>query len=271
MAPVTAASHKERGETSMTAELRCYRPLIIGRRGDVGANHPLAAQARLMAARPGGDAVGAGGGTVGTLAVVELMMSGLGGDGFYQVYQQATRRAVVFNSSGPAPEVATPERYAGGIPRVGPLSVSVPGMLAGIEAMHRSFGRLPWRDLFVEAIALARDGFAATPHYRHFAREYRATLELDPCSAATFLIEGEPPPVGAPIVQPDLARTLADIASEGAETFYRGALARRLAAGLEGAGVLVSAADLASFAAEMQQPIAIDHRRFTLLAAPPHP
>ena len=254
----------------MTAELRCYRPLIIGRRGAVGANHPLAAQAGLMALRSGGNAVDAAVATAVTLAVVEPMMSGLGGDGFYQVYQQATRRAVVFNGSGPAPEVATPERYASGIPRVGPLSVSVPGMLAGIEAMHRSFGRLPWRDLFVEAIALARDGFAATPHYRHFAREYRATLELDPCSAATFLIEGEPPPVGAPIVQPDLARTLEEIASEGAETFYRGALARRLAAGLEGAGVLVSAGDLASFAAEIQQPIAIDYRGFTVLEAPPN-
>src|SRR6266404_1440023 len=254
----------------MTAELRSYRPLIIGRRGAVAANHPLAAQAGLVAVPGGGNAVDAAVATAVTLSVVEPMMSGLGGDGFYQVYQQATGRAVVFNGSGPAPEAATPERYAGGIPRVGPLSVSVPGMLAGIEAMHRSFGRLPWRELFAEAIAFARDGFAATPHYRHFAREYRATLELDPRSAATFLIRGEPPPVGASIVQPDLARTLEEIASEGGETLYRGRLARRLAAGLEGAGVLISAADLASFAAEIQEPIAIDYCGFTILEAPPN-
>ena len=242
----------------MTTELRCYRPLIIGRRGAVAANHPLAAQAGLMALRAGGNAVDAAVATAMTLAVVEPMMSGLGGDGFYQVYQQATGRAVVFNGSGPAPEAATLERYAGGIPRIGPLSVSVPGMLAGIEAMHRSFGRLPWRDLFAEAIDFARDGFAVTPHYRHFAGEYRATLNLDVRSIATFLIEGEAPAVGTPIVQPELARTLEEIASEGAEAFYRGRLARRLAAALEGAGVLVSAADLASFAAEIQEPIAID-------------
>src|SRR5882724_5904666 len=251
-------------------ELRCYRPLIIGRRGAVAANHPLAAQAGLMALRAGGNAVDAAVATAVTLSVVEPMMSGLGGDGFYQVYQQATGRAVMFNGSGPAPEAATPERYAGGIPRVGPLSVSVPGMLAGIEAMHRSFGRLPWHELFAEAIAFARDGFAATPHYRHFAGEYRATLNLDARSTATFLIHGEPPPVGAPIVQPDLARSLEEIASEGAETFYRGRLARRLAVGLEGAGVLVSAADLASFAAEIQEPVAIDYRGFTVLEAPPN-
>src|SRR4029077_14333595 len=149
-------------KSSMTAELRSYRPLIIGRRGAVAANHPLAAQAGLMALRAGGNAVDAAVATAVTFAVVEPMMSGLGGDGFYQVYQQATGRAVVFNGSGPAPEAANPERYAGGIPRVGALSVSVPGMLAGIEAMHRSFGRLPWPDLFAEAISFARDGFAVT-------------------------------------------------------------------------------------------------------------
>src|SRR5215471_7867814 len=176
---------KRRPEVAM--EMRSYRPLIIGRRGAVAANHPLAAQAGLLALRAGGNAVDAAVATAVTLAVVEPMMSGLGGDGFYQVYEQATQRAVVFNGTGPAPAAATPERYAGGIPRIGPLSVSVPGMLGGLAAMHRSFGRLPWRELFTEAIAFARDGFGATPHYRHFAAEYRPTLAADPRSKEIFL------------------------------------------------------------------------------------
>src|SRR5271157_5981112 len=267
--PAIAAS-MDAGRLYMTTELRCYRPLIIGRRGAVAANHPLAAQAGLMALRAGGNAIDAAVATAVTLAVVEPMMSGLGGDGFYQVYEQASGRAVVFNGSGPASAAATPELYSVGIPRIGPLSVSVPGMLAGIETMHQSLGRLPWRDLFAEAITFARDGFAVTPHYRHLARDYHATLELDPRSAATFLINGEAPPVGAPILQPDLARTLEEIGSEGAETFYRGALARRLVRGLEAVGALVSAADLAAFAAESQEPIAIDYRGFTVLEAPPN-
>src|SRR5215472_12114196 len=206
----------------MAAEMRSYRPVIIGARGAVAANHPLAAQAGLLALRAGGNAIDAAVATAMTLAVVEPMMSGLGGDGFYQVYEQAKGRAIVFNGSGPAPLAATLERYDGGIPRIGPLSVSVPGTVAALGAMHRRFGRLPWRDLFTEAISFARDGFAATPHYRHFADEYRTTLLLDPRSTAIFLINGEAPPVGTPIVQPDLARTLEEIASEGAETFYRG-------------------------------------------------
>jgi len=134
------------------------------------------------------------------------MMSGLGGDAFYHVFDQASGRAVVFNGTGPAPQAATPERYASGIPRTGPLSVSVPGMLGGLGAMHRDYGRLPWAELCAEAIRLAREGFGATPHYRHFAGEHLATLRADRRSAATFLAQDMAPAVGRPIVQPELAR-----------------------------------------------------------------
>src|SRR3954451_1594798 len=140
------------GEIERMEELRCYRPLIIGRRGAVAANHPLAAQAGLLALRAGGNAADAAVATALALSVVEPMMSGLGGDGFYHVFDQASGRSVVFNGTGPAPAAATPERYSVGIPRTGPLSVSVPGTVAGLAAMHRRFGRLPWRQLFGEAI-----------------------------------------------------------------------------------------------------------------------
>ena len=147
----------------MSQELRSYRPLIIGRRGAVAANHPLAAQAGLLALRAGGNAVDAAVATAMTLAVVEPMMSGLGGDAFYHVFDAKAGRSVVFNGTGPAPWSATPERYAGGIPRTGPLSVSVPGLMAGLGMMHRRFGHLPWRDLFAEAMELVvRSGLGST-------------------------------------------------------------------------------------------------------------
>jgi gamma-glutamyltranspeptidase/glutathione hydrolase len=257
------------GEIAMDA-MRCYRPLIIGRRGAVAANHPLAAQAGLLALRAGGNAADAAVATALTLSVVEPMMSGLGGDGFYHVFDAPTGRAVVFNGTGPAPRDATPQRYAPGIPRTGPLSVSVPGMVAGLGAMHRQFGRLPWRELFGEAVRHAADGFGATPHYRHFAGEHLATLSADRCSARAFLAAGAAPPVGAPVIQADLARTLEELAAEGADCFYRGGLARRLAAACAAAGTLVGEADLAEFEAERQDPLAIDYRGFTVLEAPPN-
>src|SRR5437879_5944361 len=92
----------------MNEDIRCFRPLIIGRRGAVAANHPLAAQAGLMALRAGGNAVDAALATALALSVVEPMMSGLGGDAFYHVFDAKSGRAIVFNGTGPAPEAATP-------------------------------------------------------------------------------------------------------------------------------------------------------------------
>jgi gamma-glutamyltranspeptidase/glutathione hydrolase len=252
----------------MHEELRCYRPVIIGRRGAVAANHPLAAQAGLMALRAGGNAVDAALATALTLAVVEPAMSGLGGDAFYHVFDAKSGRAVVFNGCGPAPRAATPERYASGIPRTGPLSVSVPGMLGGLGMMHAEYGTLPWPQLCAEAIRLAREGFGATPHYRHFAAANLAVLHPDRRSSAVFLHDGAAPKLGGTIVQPDLAGTLDEIAADGAACFYRGALARRLAKGFAEAGTLVAEADLAEFRAEKQQPLTINYRGFTVFEAP---
>ena len=251
-------------------QLRCYRPLIVGRRGAAAANHPLAAQAGLMASRAGGNAVDAAVATALALAVVEPMMSGLGGDAFYHVFDAKSGRAVVFNGTGPAPRAATPERYAAGIPRTGPLSVSVPGMLAGLGAMHADYGTLPWAQLCAEAIRLARDGFGATPHYRHFAGDHLACLRADRRSAAIFLRDGQAPRVGTAIVQPELARTIEEIATEGADCLYRGALARRLGTALPECGTLITEADLAEYYAETQEPLAIDYRGYRVLQAAPN-
>ena len=83
--------------------IRCYRPLIIGRQGAVAANHPLAAQAGLIALRAGGNAMDAAVATALALAVVEPMMSGLGGDAFYHVFGAKSGKSVVFNGTGSAP------------------------------------------------------------------------------------------------------------------------------------------------------------------------
>jgi len=267
---VLKSSEKGFGDKRMSQEIRCYRPLIVGRRGAAAANHPLAAQAGLMTLRAGGNAVDAAVATALALAVVEPMMSGLGGDAFYHVFDGTTGKSVVFNGTGPAPRAATPERYAGGIPRSGPLSVSVPGMLAGLGMMHKQYGTLPWAQLCAEAIRLARDGFGATPHYTRFAGDLAPVLRADKRSAAVFLRDGEGPAVGTTITQPELARALEEIAAEGADCLYRGTLSRRLGKALPECGTLVTEADLAEFEAETQAPLAIDYRGYRVLQAPPN-
>src|SRR5438445_11245922 len=111
---------------------RSHRPLIMGRNGAVGANHPMAAQAGLDILRAGGNAVDAAVAVSLALGVCEPMMSGLGGDGFYHVLMAGSGEAHVFNGTGPAPRAATAERYRDGMPLAGPMSASVPGSLAGI-------------------------------------------------------------------------------------------------------------------------------------------
>jgi gamma-glutamyltranspeptidase / glutathione hydrolase len=251
---------------------RTHRALIMGRNGAVGANHPLATQAGLDTLRAGGNAVDAAVAISLTLGVVEPGMSGLGGDGFYHVYLAKDATSRCYNATGGAPLAAAPDRFTTGMAVRGPHSVSTPGLLAGIGAIHAAHGRLPWRQLCGPAIEHAREGFAVTHHYRDFADAVRPVLAADRRSRAVFLgdLDVGVPPTGALVRQPDLARTLDEIADDGADTFYRGRLAKRLAAGMREAGVLVDERDLEAFQPQLQEPIGISYREFHVTQTPPN-
>ena len=249
---------------------RSYRPVIMGRRGAVASNHPLATQAGLLALQAGGDAVDAAIAVASTLSVVEPFMSGLGGDGFYHVYRRDTGEAVVFNGTGAAPRAATPERYADGIPIGGPLAFSTPGSVGAWGAMHARYGRHAWASLFESAVYYAREGFGVTRAYRHYTEQGSPVLLADPRSARTFLQDGRVPALGTPIVQPELARTLEALAGEGAESFYRGSIATAFAAGCREVDALVTAEDLAEYRPEEQAPIEVSYRGYTVREAPPN-
>jgi len=250
----------------MILPARTHRPLIMGRNGAVGSNHPMATQAGLDVLRAGGNAVDAAVAVSLALGVCEPSSSGLGGDGFYHVHIAAGGRADVFNGTGTAPRAATPDAYAGGIPVLGPRSVSVPGLLGGVAAMHAAHGTRPWASLVAPAVALARDGFAATFHFVRGSRENHDRLAADKCSAAVFLGKS----IGDLVLQPDLARTLEEIAADGPDAFYRGRLATRLVRGMAEAGTLITQADLAACVADASLPIAISYRGWEVRQTPPN-
>ncbi|MFC3127625.1 gamma-glutamyltransferase [Pseudoroseomonas globiformis] len=249
---------------------RSYRPLIMGRRAAVASNHPAATEAGLAMLRQGGNAVDAAAAISLALGVVEPHMSGLGGDGFYHVWMRQSDQGRVYNGSGPAPSEAQAARYGDSIPETGPLSISTPGSLAGVAAMHAAHGVLPWSSICQPALELARDGFPVTHTFRRFARQARTRIMADAQAAVTFLRDGEPLPLGALLIQPSLAETLSLIAAEGAESFYRGRAAQRLAAGLAAAGALVQAADLAACQPEAQDPISVSYRGYEIRQTPPN-
>jgi len=249
---------------------RSYRPVIAGRRGAVASNHPLATQAGLLVLQAGGSAADAAVAVALTLGVVEPFMSGLGGDGFYHAYRRADGEAIVVNATGAAPAGATPERFAGGLPLAGPLSVSTPGLLGGLGELHAWGGRLPWASLFLSAIHYAREGFGATPTFRRLTHAALDWLRQDPNSDRTFLPGGDLPSIGAAVRQPALARTLEAIAADGAEAFYRGPFGRRFAEALAAAGTLVTRADLEACRPEIQAPIQTEYRGHTVRQSPPN-
>jgi gamma-glutamyltranspeptidase/glutathione hydrolase len=194
------------------------------------------------------------------------MMSGLGGDGFYHLFLAGPGEEQGFNGTGAAPASATAERFAGGVAVTGPLSASIPGSLAGVAAMHAAHGRLPWAVLAKPAIGLARDGFATTHKHVTTTEDNRPRLAADARSAKVFLGQK----LGDLVFQPDLADTLEEIAADGAETFYRGRLARRLAAGVAAAGGMITEADLAGCLAEVQAAIGIRYRGWTVTQTGPN-
>src|SRR5437867_11534874 len=134
-----------------------YRPVVAGRNGMVAAGHPLAAQVGVRVLAAGGNAVDAAIAVAAALNVVEPNMSGIGGDGFLQIYWAADGGVQCVNGTGPAPRAARRERYLpDGIPPHGIRSVSVPGLIDGWCQAHARYGALPLATALEPAIGLAR-------------------------------------------------------------------------------------------------------------------
>ena len=245
------------------------RPVVMGRNGMVCSGHPLASQAGIGVLQRGGNAVDAAVAVGAALNVVEPAMSGLGGDGYIMVYWKGTGQIQVVNATGAAPYAATRERYSGGIPMKGPLSVSVPGLLDGWMAAHQRYGALKWADAFEPAIDLADNGFPAS-HVLVQGIAADPELRRFPESRAVFSPDGQPPKAGRILYQRDLARTFRKIAAEGTDPFYKGDIARAMVEYLQRQGGLLTLEDLAGHHSRWQEPISTTYRGHTVYEAPPN-
>jgi gamma-glutamyltranspeptidase len=254
----------------MKARRRSWRTLIMGRKGAVATNHPLATGVGLSVLRAGGNAADAAAAVSLALGVVEPHMSGLGGDAFLHLRLDAPRSHVVFNGSGAAPLAATPDRFHEGIPTMGGRSISTPGGLGAVFEMHSRYGVLPWARICAPAIELAEEGFAVTHTLIRYATSALARIRVDANSIAIFLRDGAIPELGTIIRQPALARTLAVISAQGAEDFYRGALAKDVLQDATEAGSFLQAGDLETYRAEIQEPLRIRYRGYEVLQTPPN-
>jgi len=149
------------------------------------------------------------------------------------------------------------------------LAVGVPGTLAGLQLAAERYGTRPFARLLQPAIQLARDGFALRELMVKTIRAERARLLQDPASAKLLLKDGEPPEVGSTFRNPDLAAMLETLAEAGsADPFYRGPIARRIAAAFQKNGGLVTEKDLADYRAREVTPLELTWRGYRILTAP---
>jgi len=241
----------------------------VGRRWAVVAGHPAAASAGATRFESQGSFVDAAIAASSALAVAMPHANGIGGDAIILVRDAATGSIHVLNASGVAPLAARASMFVDGVPQRGPKAALVPGLVAAWDALHRRWGRTPWRNLFDAAIDLAESGTPATPSLLRAVRLTYDVLRRDP-GCAQLLFSGPPLDVGVTVRQPALGRSMRAIASEGPRAFYEGWIARSLCEGVRAAGGLFDRTDLAAYAPLWDTPVSSRYRDCDVLVAPPN-
>lgn len=229
--------------------------------------HHLASESALGILRAGGNAIEAMVAAAATIAVVYPHMNGLGGDGFWLIVPPGGE-PVAIDASGSAGSLADFNFYAGDshIPHRGPKSaLTVAGTVSGWSealAISGEYGGepLPLSRLLSDAIRYAADGIPVTGSQADATASKYSELAEQPGFAATFLPGNKIPKTGSRFVQPDLAATLSQLVEEGLESFYRGPLAQRLAAGMSQLGMPITLEDLNQQQAKRRTPLRIRHQ-----------
>lgn len=242
----------------------------------VVSSHYLASQAGDEILKKGGNAIDATVATAFALAVTLPSAGNLGGGGFI-VYHGNNGERTTFNFREKAPLAATANMFLGEDGKikddsnhVGLLAVGVPGTVAGLYKAHQKMGKLPWSQLIAPAIALAENGFPSTYDMNWFVQWVKKNKNDYPSTAKAFLKNGEEiynP--GELWKQPDLAKTLKLIQANGADGFYKGETAGRIADYMKANGGLITLEDLLKYEAEELKPVTGNYRGYEIISMPP--
>jgi gamma-glutamyltranspeptidase/glutathione hydrolase len=238
-------------------------PAVRGTGGAVVSDDPLATEVGLAVLRRGGNAVDAAVATALALAVTYPEAGNLGGGGFAVVRTGGELTSLDFREVAPAAARRDMFLDAAGVPVpgatvVGPLAAGVPGSPAGLWELHRRSGSLPWAAVVEPARRLAAEGFPVGEHLAGVIAAKRELLARFPETAGAWLPDGEPPPVGSILRQPDLAATLAAYAERGPEGVTTGRVAAAVEEVARRHGGILTAADLAAYRPVWREPVRFD-------------
>jgi gamma-glutamyltranspeptidase/glutathione hydrolase len=246
-------------------------------RNIVSTSQPLAAQAGLRMLWKGGNAVDAAIAAAAAITVVEPVSNGLGSDAFALVWDGKKLHGL--NASGVAPAAWNVDYFKrkygenNGVatqPVRGWDTVTVPGAIAGWEALHKKFGSLPFADLMEPAIEIAERGHAVASVV---ARKWAAAvpeLKNQPGFADAFMPHGRAPEVSELIRMPGHAKTLRLLAEKSPRAYYEGEIAERIAAFAREYGGAMTFDDLRNYQPEWVEPIGKEYRGYTVHEIPPN-
>ena len=270
--PSDTLGTEEQEPLSTTVYASQNRPDVRGQIGAVSAGHPLAAQAGLRVLQDGGNATDAIIAMAGVLAVVRPHMNGIGGDAFGIFYNGETGEVTALNASGRSGALATPEFFAVAeldrIPSIGPLSVSVPGAVAGWIDAHDRYGSMNFAELLSTGIDYARNGFAVSSRLAQDFEEQGQNL--NDAGRDLYLPNSNPPKVGSLLRNPQLANSLEIVADQGKEGFYNGSIAQKLSAFITEQGGYLRQGDFASHTSTWVTPLRGDYLNHEFVVMPPN-
>jgi len=240
----------------------------------IATAHPLATEAGFEVLENGGNAFDAAVAITAALAVVEPAGSGLGGGGFWLLHRAEDQHQVMIDGREMAPGLAHADMYLDEqgefVPESslnGPLAAGIPGVPAALVHLSEDYGQLSLTEVLKPAIRYAQQGFEVTEGYQNLARFRLPVLQTYPESADVFLQQGEVPPLGHSIVQPDLAITLQAIAEHGRAGFYQGKIADKLLKSVNKHGGIWTQADLDAYQIKERTPVTGNYQGYQITSA----
>jgi gamma-glutamyltranspeptidase / glutathione hydrolase len=238
-------------------------------KGAVVSDSQIASQVGIDLLRKGGNAVDAAVGVGFALAVTFPAAGNLGGGGF-MIVRMADGRSVAIDYRETAPRRSTRDMYKNPADSLrGYLASGTPGTPMGMWEAHRRFGKLPWHDVVSPSVRLAQNGFAIPSDLAQDLRSAAKGFEPFPAAYEQFTRKGRFYAAGETFRQPDLAKTLERIASQGPKGFYEGETARLIERAMKDNGGLIDAQDLRGYKAKLREPIRGSYRGYEILTMPP--
>lgn len=252
------------------------KPLVESKKGMVVTTHPLATEIGLSILKKGGNAIDAAIAVNFALAVCHPSAGNIGGGGFL-VYRNAQGKVFALDYREKAPLASSKDMYldASGnvIPEkssIGVFSVGVPGTVAGMEAMHRKFGSLPWKELIQPAIDIARHGHVLT--FRE-ARGLNANKSdfINQNKGNSYLINPNHMDWKKDdiLMQEDLANTLERILRDKSKGFYQGKTAELIISEMKRLNGIITQKDLDTYKPIWRNPIVQSYKNFQIIGMPP--